>query len=272
VAQKVSGYRSISNAATIGSDWDLASSGLVSYAVDHGWCKSAEDFHFARCYSDFLYTRLSDASRRQSCTSRCLAEKSGGIQVHDAMQFLRMHGEESADTLHLDRSLLGASVCMHASAGPVRNSQSVGSLVAHLTDLRPTIWVTGTSAPCTSIFKPVWVDSGVPLAEPSPEGTYDERCLWWRHEKLHRAVLRNYQQRSAAYSADRNDLEAQFITQAGQCGDSVEMRREFSKACFQTAGAAEARWMEQVLAIPEGKPRVYYRSAWRQFDQQAKID
>ena len=31
---------------------------LVSFAVQKGWCRSAEDFSFARCYSDFLYTKF----------------------------------------------------------------------------------------------------------------------------------------------------------------------------------------------------------------------
>jgi secernin len=56
VAEKVKSVRSISNGATIGSEWDLASEDLVRFAVENGWCKGRDDFHFARCYSDKLYT------------------------------------------------------------------------------------------------------------------------------------------------------------------------------------------------------------------------
>ena len=38
---------------TIGSEWDC-SNDLVNYAADR-WCKGRDDFHFARCYSDFVY-------------------------------------------------------------------------------------------------------------------------------------------------------------------------------------------------------------------------
>ncbi len=149
VAEKVQGVRSISNAATIGAHWDLASNDLVPYALDRGWCKHPKQFHFARCYSDFTYTTFSDARKRQICTTQLLAQKQGQIDVRSAMQTLRSHGLQASPRFRVDQALLGATVCMHAGAGPVRNSQSVGSLVAHLTAERVSSWVTGTSAPCT---------------------------------------------------------------------------------------------------------------------------
>jgi dipeptidase len=70
-AERVKDVRSISNAITIGSEWDLASAGLVDYALEQGWVKRREDFHFGRCYSDQLYTRFSDAHARCSRTPAC---------------------------------------------------------------------------------------------------------------------------------------------------------------------------------------------------------
>jgi len=46
-AERVRDVRSISNGLTIGSEWDLASPGLVEHAIEKGWCKSPDDFHFA---------------------------------------------------------------------------------------------------------------------------------------------------------------------------------------------------------------------------------
>ena len=69
-AERVTGIRSISNGITIGNRWDLASADLIHYAVDRGWCNRREEFHFARCYSEPLYTGFSKANTRQACTSR----------------------------------------------------------------------------------------------------------------------------------------------------------------------------------------------------------
>jgi len=52
VAARVRDVRSISNALSIERGWDMASKGVVEYAVERGWCKGEEDFSFARCYSD----------------------------------------------------------------------------------------------------------------------------------------------------------------------------------------------------------------------------
>jgi dipeptidase len=270
VAEKVKDIRSISNAATIGAEWDLASANLVSYAVERGWCKGRDDFNFARCYSDFLYTTLSDARSRQVCTTRLLRDECGEIGLRQAMQTLRSHGTGSSVLQSVDRSLLGATVCMHAGAGPVRNSQSVGSMVVHLTPQQSTAWVTGTSAPCTSIFKPVWLDVGLPFEEPDLTGTFDSRCLWWRHERLHRAVIKDFSARLPVFAAERDRLEESFLTGVSLWGPDFEARKMFSTQCFQLADQSSQEWLDRVKAVAPFHPvRFYYNSAWKTFNRQA---
>jgi hypothetical protein len=60
-------------------------------------------------------------------------------------------------------------------------------------------FVTGTAAPCTSIFKPVWLDVGIPDLGPQPAGTYDPATLFWQHERLHRATMQDYGRRLELY-------------------------------------------------------------------------
>lgn len=269
-AERVKDTRSISNAATIGKTWDLASDDLVRYAMDQGWCRKRSDFHFAKCYSDFAYTTFSAANSRRACTTQLLRENQKEINVLSAMDILRSHSAYANPKPVIDQALFGASVCMHAGAGPVRGSQSVGSLVAHLGPDLATAWVTGTSAPCTGIFKPVWVDSGLPLDEPSPTGSYDPQCLWWRHEDLHRAVIQDYAFRMSTYASDRDQLEQEFFDLTVKCGQDLSSRQEVSQECFLRAEEAEKKWLEGVNAAPLRKAnRFYYQSAWKQFSQQA---
>src|SRR5512136_1639842 len=88
-AEQVKDIRSISNGITIGNEWDMASPDLVKVALDRGWCKGRDDFHFGRCYSDFVNTRYSRSRERQCRTTELLAAQRGRITVETVMQALR---------------------------------------------------------------------------------------------------------------------------------------------------------------------------------------
>ncbi len=278
-AQRVSGYRSISNALTIGTAWDLASSDLVGFARARGWYDGRSEFDFAHTYTNFslapsasfVYTRFSDAVARQSCTTQLLTRRQGRLTVADAMDFLRHHARDEEENWSPGGALFGTDVCMHAGFGPVRINQSVGSMVSHLTAKGHTHWVTGTSAPCTSIFKPVWLDTGLPPVGPPPTGTFDETTLWWRHETLHRATLRDYGSRLPVYQAARDRLELQFRDAATQSADAEE-RAALSRRCFEEAGMATDEWAAAVHATAvRHKPPFYFARAWQGFDQRAGL-
>ena len=163
---------------------------------------------------------------------------------------------------------------MHAGFGPVRPSQSTASMVVLLDEKCPTVFATGTSAPCTSIFKPLWV--GAPLSNPglASTGTYDPASLFWSHERLHRAVLLNFLERINTYASDRDALEKEFVQGALELTNaSAQERAEFSAKCFRQAALAEGEWLERVQEIPETKPigRLLNDAAWTKFNRSAKI-
>jgi dipeptidase len=268
-AERVRDVRSISNAITIGKRWDRASKDLVSYALQRGWCKEPKEFHFGGCYSDFLYTRFSDAHARRSCTQAALEAQHGEIRPETMMNLLRDHGPDAGVDWSPDRGLLGANVCMHAGFGPVRVSQSTGSMVSHLQGTQSTHWLTGTSAPCSSIFKPVWLDSGLPDQGPSPAGRYDGASLWWRHEVLHRELLRDYPARHAAYRDERDALEGSFVgTARDHETKSIADRAGFSARCFKVADESLQRWLDRVRQEqPRRNTSMLYRLAWRGFNR-----
>ena len=266
-AERVKDIRTISNGLTIGNQFDLASPDLVAYAMERGWCKGRGDFHFARCYSDFLFTRFSRCHERQCRTTDALNAQRGKITIATMMRALRDHGTTDPQWTPA-RGITTFTVCAHAGWGPVRSTGTTGSLVSHLARDVQTHFVTGTAAPCTSIFKPVWLGNALPLDEPAPTGEYDAATLFWRHEALHRATLRDYAIHLARYRDERDELEQQFIAAALQCAPS--QRAEFSARCFQQADQAEARWRERVRA-DKPYPGVLYARAWRQLDAQARM-
>jgi dipeptidase len=270
-AKQVRGVYTISNGITFGDEWDLASPDLVSYAVERGWCKGRADFDFARCYSDSLYTRFSDCRHRCQRTSDRLSAQTGRITPAMVMQTLRDHGG-SDPSWRPDRGLTGAQVCMHAGFGPIRSSQTTGSMVSHLHSERPTHFFTATAAPCTSIFKPAWLEAGVPLDEPIPQGSYDPQTLFWRHEDLHRAVLADYAVRIVAYQDERDALEARWTADAlALSGAPCEERQAFSARCFAEADRVEADWLARVRSLSEKRTAAWHhRRAWQSFNRQAR--
>jgi secernin len=266
--------RSISNAITIGREWDLASAELVNYALARGWCKSRDDFHFGRCYSDFLYTYFGRAKARQCRTTDLLRASKGQITVGTMMAILRDHGSDVGPDWTPARGLAGVDACAHAGFGPVRIGQSVGSMVSHLTHRGHTHWVTGTSAPCTGIFKPLWLDAGLPDTGPAPTGTYDQAALWWRHESLHREVLRDYATRLPLYCGERDALEAEFVRATAEFqAESAAERAAFSARCFARVDEMIPRWRQRVRAAQiEHRPPWHYTFAWRKFNRQANFE
>lgn len=282
-AEQVHGVRSISNGLTIGANWDLASSGLVEHAIEKGWCKVRDDFDFARCYSDFLYTTLDGCKTRQRRSTELLEREEGQIRVETMMAALRDHAPQARldGRWNPGKGWLMDTLCVHASLGPLRPSQSTAAMVAHLTADLPTYWLTGTSGTCTSIFKPTYLGgAGLPGLGPEPTGTYDSESLWWIHERLHREVIRDYATRLPIYDQERNALEAAFLSEAEEMHEqyrsaSDEERAEplaaFTSACFERAEEATARWIQAVSSTPaRHRPPVLFSVAWNILDRQAE--
>ncbi|HSR33329.1 MAG TPA: C69 family dipeptidase, partial [Anaerolineae bacterium] len=132
-AKRVRGVHTVSNGLTIGREWDLASPGLVEHAIEKGWCESRDDFDFARCYSDFLYTNLDGCRPRRARSMELLEVQKGQITVETMLAALRDHGPRaSSDNWNPGKGWLMDTLCVHASLGPLRPGQSTGAMVAHL--------------------------------------------------------------------------------------------------------------------------------------------
>jgi dipeptidase len=272
--RKVDGFASISNGLTIGEEFDACHPDTIKTAKQKGWLKSGETFDFSRCFADWFYTTFSASRNRQSRSFSLIrereAEKKGqGIDVPSALRVLRDH---QGDAYRPDGHLLCDRLCAHAANRLSRNAtQSTGSLVAHLKAELHTFWATGTSAPCTGIFKPVWFGpSPLPDIGPTPEGTFHPDVLWWHHEKLHRSVLLDYTTRIEAFREERDVLEGGFLDKAGKVGS--DQQEALTEEAFAQARDATDRWTEQVRGLPiERRAGWIYRRFWSRQNRRAGI-
>ncbi|CCI53570.1 Peptidase U34, dipeptidase (modular protein) [Nostocoides jenkinsii Ben 74] len=149
---------------------------------------------FAERYADPLRGRVAQCSVRQARTGAAAQAADG---VLDLMSALRDHGGDGSIAYRGANGALAAP-CAHAG-GLLTSTQTTASWVANATTGEH--WVTGTAAPCTSLFKPVAL---APPSWPQPTGLSnraDTAHLWWRHERLHRGWTRDPQ----AYADTRRE-------------------------------------------------------------------
>jgi secernin len=262
-ARKVSPFYSISNLLSLEKSWDLCSDGLHNFLREKGLTKSTENINFTKDLSDFIFTTFSDGGSRCNRSRELLAQYQGKITIQTMASILRDHHDKSDPT----PGVAGADICMHAGLGPIRISQTTGSMIVLVEGNSPLAFVTGTSAPCTGIFKPVWVDTIPALPGFDPGGVYDPETIFWSHERLHRDVITNYPEKIAAYRSSRDALEEEFITGALQLQDKgAEERKAYSEECFQKASAAAEQWLAKVKKIPS-KRSLIHSTAWRGFNR-----
>ena len=221
MVQEVRGVRSISNRLTISG--------------------------FAENHSDRLYTWASGARTRQART-QALAESATG--VGDVIALLRDHGDGRAEPRY---SMLNGGLyapCVHASGLAVA-TQTTASWVADLCLGQQRHWVTATAAPCTGLFKPVYVDKPLDLGTAATTDEPDD-SLWWRHEQLHRAVLRNPKELMPLFVPERDDVESKWLANPPESG-----------AAFGEGDRLLSTWSEAVQAHQTNDARPFWvRRYW----------
>jgi secernin len=234
------GIRTASNVLSIGVDFTKVGPGTIEGARSLGFTRRGETFDFRRAFAAPVMGWLSGGSVRRAATSSALS--SGDAGVVDLARALRDHGGK--------RPSAGARVvapCAHASWVPMRSSdQTTGSMISILRNGGTKHFFTGTSAPCISVFKPVPLGRGRVETGPAPrEEGYDEHSLFWRHERLHRAVLESYDRRRASFEGERVAFETMVLSEASptpaRASEIFAEHRERVRGWHETAIASGGR-------------------------------
>jgi secernin len=220
-AEKVRSIRTISNLLSIGKEFDLISDDAYSMARSRGWCKSANDFSFAQAFGEPKYSALSGGAQRTACTLRSLKNREGSLERKDFFEALREHAGDAPEG-----GWRMTMPCAHASWWPTRAAgQTTSSMVSRLHQSQKNHWLTGTSSPCLSLFKPVTLGGDLLSTGPKPGAGYDGDSLFWRHEQLHRLVLNEYEPLEKLFNNARLALEADFVS-SERDGDANSQSKE----------------------------------------------
>ncbi len=240
-AEKVKGIRSISNRLSV-TDPDQVSASAKTFAQSKGWWNGESSFNFREAYSDWFYTRMGRAARREACTARLAAERTGLLSAGDCMNILQTHNLDEHE--FKPRKANTGSVCMHATS-LLNPSQTTGSMVAELRSSQPqTVWLTGTSMPCLSVYLPFFFRTKTLDNFTQPSAVMD-KSLWWRAEGLHRWICKDYQKRKAIIHEERMVLQQSFLDReksllAGQ--PTVAALEAFSGDCLSQFEEMLIRW------------------------------
>jgi secernin len=220
----IHGVSTISNIMSIGMNAEYQSMGIIDLARRmNRFTGNDSEFHFAHTFSDTLFTyfgcgkqrrqRLADSLERNVLSH--LHHEEWADVAHNSIAALRDHGLRGHEQ-DPTQGFFGHDVCMHAGSGPIRISNTAGSMISLLPTSGSAVHlVTGTSSPCLSLFKPVFLDREtfhLPLCVgPPPAQKANCASLWWKGERLFRTVYRDYQKRKDVICGDRNEIEKSII-------------------------------------------------------------
>jgi dipeptidase len=241
--ERVDRVRALSNAYSIGSRPDDVSPAFMDHARANGWADDQGRVDWASRLIDTARDQVSFGRGRCARGQGLLEQQVETLSPAEMMAVLRDHGEAPDWS---PANTVGRTICMHAAQGP-RRSQSVGSLVSEIGAHGAVHWVTGTSGPCTSLFKPLVLGAPVPSLGPAPTDRYDGASLWWRHEMLHRRLLTDYEAGMRLIADERDSLERRFIERMDAAlGGDAESLGEAVAICWAEAERAEADWAAQI--------------------------
>jgi hypothetical protein len=276
LVERVQGVRAISNQYSIGQGAVRTSGGLPALMASYGFA-SVDEPNYADIITDPQRAHIGSAGGRRARATALLESRRGQLTIADMIQILRDHTPQGLSEHEWDpRQVLPYSLCIHAG-GEERYGQTTGAMVSEVRPVSAVHWVTATSSPCISIFKPVLLDVPLPDHGPQPNDKYDARTLWWRHELLHRrALLRDYKQLLADIGAERDSVERWAREQVGAVlvGGSTADRAHVVAECWRVAAQTEERWLAR-LPPPsdEGSsgPFAAFNSTWTRMSRIADL-
>ena len=182
------GFHVVANQYTIETEWDMASEGLVGYAVSQGWYDpSGGPFNFKIVYGDPNRMDRPVNTLRELQGRHMLEEKIGAITARDLLSVL--------------------------SSPPIQNTGTQAFMIWHLRKNMPReigylMWH-GMSGANTSVAVPVYASStGVP--KPYTDAPFDEdfESAWWSFERLQKHLYPQTDTYAESFGDARKALDA----------------------------------------------------------------
>ncbi len=261
-AKAVTSASCISNCLTIGEDYDLTSNGLEDFAKQRGLFSGQGRLNFKKTFDTRFIPFFAASRYRLGLSSSLLKGMANGGPMHlgKMMNALRSHFKEP----YAPAEGTNRDICMHAG-GPIRRSQTCGSMVSRLVPKNPSHFFTGTSAPCLSVFKPAAFDPDIRFSVLNPDEKTVVGSLWRRHEEIHRRLIFNKEARDQV-KRSIVETEKNILDLFEKSGPDVDASR------LQAADRLAADWEEELYQKYKDLPFDYamlspYALYWRRMNR-----
>lgn len=164
--KQAEGCANISNRLSLGLDVD----------------NSSLNDNFSKKFTEPIYTFFSGSKNRMKQANRLLSEITN-YNLNDYFNILRYHRTNQKKCIAKGSV---RSICMHAG---FLGDHATGSMLVRIKDKLITIWTTGSSTPCLSIYKPLYFKkSGDFVVPPCFLKEQDSFNYWLKREKFNRAI------------------------------------------------------------------------------------
>ena len=240
--KKIKDHHSISNKLGINDDYDRVSPEAKQLALKKKLWRKDQNFDFEKVFSDWLFSTFAKGKTRRKITRHGIQQCAGAMTVASAIQILQTHHKQEGFN---PKWATAGSVCMHAT-GFWNPSQTTGSMVAELRQDKPhTIWLTGTSMPCLSVYFPIFLGSKV-LEHVQPPSANNDGSLWWKAETLHRWICKSYTKRSESLRNELRQMQSELILEERslfQDNPSIDALDQLSEKAYHSV----TDWYDQKL-------------------------
>lgn len=233
VAKKIKDFHAISNSYSISSEYDYYSKDVVNFAKSQDWIKKGKDFSFKDAYGNLSKIKSIKADKTYSYLTDFLTKRNNNFSLTDSFELLRSHYPSKKFN---PSNAKKESVCKHIT----RSQNSLQTNSSFIAELKKeglhTAWLTGTSNPCISIFKPFFMPgsnifNGL-VREPAK---LINNSLWWQAELFNRLVSTNFNESLKTFDKEREELENSWIEKVKELqnsGAGADSLNEFSTNVF----------------------------------------
>ena len=237
VVRSIASHYAISNAITIEKDFDATSleSLTAPPLASFGASRRAS---FKAAFED--ETKSASGCYRRARAMAMLGSDERRLTAIDFFEILRDHLEgPSVGSLSRPR------ICAHRRESTI--GQTTASWVSDLLPERRLHWVTATAAPCTSLFKPVCLEVGLPSHGPCPGSSADVASLWWRHEQLRAALDAVGETLLLQFTDERDAIQTQFLSLMTDFEKlEIGVLKSRIERCWRVGLAFEQSWLDRL--------------------------
>ena len=237
---------------TSGKDWvyKKTSCGAISNRLSihtEGTIYSEGTCNFAKKHTEPVYSHFSQAANRRNICSAAIEK---ATCISDVFAALRQHTHEK-------NPLCTASVgspCMHYG-GLVGDHTTASLAVEWDENGKMTLWATGRSMPCISIFKPFAFGNTV---APVFESTDRYAPNYWLEAELFNRRLIGHKV-PPEYYAERDAIETELLSRSRNA--SFDEMKELSKFALQKEADFVLKW--ETKELERGKASNLFAKNWK---------